>query len=111
MEAVSNTFIIFTSIPWGFYDATSLKHNMFQTGGWFFKPTNWEMVRLEILYVRVHRDSVFHGNLCFNRLGSGPPRAEQPEKLNKIDVKIQLEGDLQMIDFNDFDHGWQKKFD
>lgn len=37
-EAVSNTFIIFTSIPWGFYDPTSLKHNMFQTGGWFFKP-------------------------------------------------------------------------
>lgn len=32
-EAVSNTFIIFIPMICGFYDATSLKHNMFQTGG------------------------------------------------------------------------------
>ena len=40
----------------------------------------------------------------------GITSGQQPENLNKIDAKIQLEGDLQMIDFNDFDHGWQTKF-
>ena len=89
-EAVSNTFIIFTPMIWGFYDATSLKHNMFQPGGWFFKPTNWEMVRLEILSSGCTATAYSTGIYAPTDWARGHPvdggitSGQQPENLNKM---------------------------
>jgi len=72
------------------------------------QTTNWEMVRLEILSSGCTATAYSTGIYAPTDRAPGHPvdggitSGQQPENLNKIDAKIQLEGDLQMIDFNDF---------